>query len=42
LRWTSEGSLKVHVDRIFPLREAAQAHRALESRQTVGKVLLQP
>ena len=42
LNWVSEGRLKVRVDRVFPLREAAQAHQALESRKTAGKVLLQP
>jgi NADPH2:quinone reductase len=42
LRWVSEGSLKVRVHRIYPLREAAQAHQSLEGRQTAGKVLLQP
>jgi NADPH:quinone reductase len=42
LSWISEGSLNVHVDRVYPLREAAQVHRDLESRQTAGKVLLQP
>ncbi|MBP1624388.1 MAG: Alcohol dehydrogenase, zinc-binding domain protein, partial [Acidobacteria bacterium] len=42
LRWIAEGSLNVRIDRVFPLQEAAQAHRALESRQTAGKVLLQP
>jgi NADPH2:quinone reductase len=26
----------------FPLREAATAHRALETRQTTGKVVLEP
>ena len=40
LRWVSEGSLKVRVDRVYPLRDAPQAHRALEARQTSGKVLL--
>jgi NADPH2:quinone reductase len=42
LGWVSDSSLKVHIDRTYPLREAAEAHRALEARQTVGKVLLQP
>jgi NADPH2:quinone reductase len=42
LKWVSEKSLKIHIDRIYPLREAAQAHQALEGRQTSGKVLLQP
>ena len=40
--WIGDGSLNVHVDRTFPLADAAEAHRALASRQTVGKVLLQP
>ncbi|HXX71846.1 MAG TPA: quinone oxidoreductase [Candidatus Acidoferrum sp.] len=35
-----EGWLKLHVDRTFPLAEAAQAHRLLEGRQTVGKLIL--
>ncbi|HUQ80941.1 MAG TPA: quinone oxidoreductase [Gemmatimonadaceae bacterium] len=38
--WIREGWLKVHIDRTVPLAEAAEAHRALESRATVGKVLL--
>ena len=40
LGWVSEGALKVRVHRVYPLRDAAQAHRALEGRQTSGKVLL--
>jgi len=27
---------------VFPLKEAAEAHRQLEGRQTTGKVLLKP
>jgi NADPH2:quinone reductase len=42
LNWVLDGSLKVRIDRVFPLRDAAQAHQALETRQTAGKVLLQP
>ena len=34
------GRLKVRIDRTRPLSEAAEAHRALEGRQTTGKVLL--
>ena len=41
-QWISEKSLSIRVDRIYPLKAAAQAHQALESRQTAGKVLLQP
>jgi len=36
------GRLKVRIDRTFPLAEATEAHRALEGRQTAGKVLLIP
>ena len=36
------GRLKLRIDREVPLRDAAEAHRALESRQTSGKVLLIP
>lgn len=42
LKWVSEKSLKIHIDRTFPLKEAIRAHQALEARQTAGKVLLQP
>ena len=42
LGWVSEGWLHVHVDRVYPLAEAAEAHRALESRATTGKVLVRP
>jgi NADPH2:quinone reductase len=36
------GRLEVRIDRTYPLAEAAEAHRALEGRQTAGKVLLIP
>jgi NADPH:quinone reductase len=42
LNWISEGSLKIRVDRVYPLTEVTQAHDALEARQTAGKVLLLP
>jgi NADPH2:quinone reductase len=40
--WVAAGELNVRIDRRFPLAEAADAHRALEGRQTAGKVLLIP
>jgi len=40
LGWVADGSLDVHIGRRFPLAQAAEAHRALEGRGTVGKVLL--
>ncbi|MDA0655326.1 MAG: quinone oxidoreductase [Proteobacteria bacterium] len=36
-----EGNLKVTIDRIFPLADAAQAHRTIEAGLTKGKLLLQ-
>ena len=42
LGWIASGALKLRIDREFPLSEAAAAHRALEARQTTGKVLLIP
>lgn len=42
LQWVASGKLKLVIDRVYPLSEAAQAHRDLESRATAGKVLLVP
>ena len=42
LNWISQGKLKLHVHKVYPLAEAAQAHRDLEGRQTSGKLLLVP
>jgi NADPH:quinone reductase len=41
-RWMREGSLRVRIDREFPLARAAEAHAALAGRETTGKVLLVP
>jgi len=38
----AKGELKVVIDRTFKLSEAAEAHRYIESRQAVGRVLLVP
>jgi NADPH2:quinone reductase len=40
LRWIDEGKLKVRIHRVYPLAEAAAAHRDLEARRTHGKLLL--
>ena len=42
LGWVRDGTLRVRVDREVPLADAAAAHRALEARETAGKVLLIP
>ena len=36
------GELRVVIDRTFPLAEAADAHRHIESRRAFGRVLLIP
>ena len=42
LSWVERGELSVHIDREFSLARAAEAHQALESRATSGKVLIIP
>jgi NADPH:quinone reductase len=38
--WLRDGKLAVRIDREIALKDTAEAHRALESRETTGKVLL--
>jgi NADPH2:quinone reductase len=40
LNWIGQGKLKLHIHKEYPLADAAQAHRDLESRKTTGKLLL--
>jgi NADPH2:quinone reductase len=40
LRQVEDGKLRLTISRVLPLSEAAEAHRLLESRQVVGKLLL--
>jgi NADPH2:quinone reductase len=40
--WIRDGRLTLRIDREYALADAAQAHRALEGRETTGKVLLIP
>ena len=42
LRWLAAGELTPRIDSTFALEDAAQAHRAIEGRGTIGKVLLLP
>ena len=37
-----EKKLKLVIGKSFPLAEAAEAHRLLQSRQSVGKLVLVP
>ncbi len=41
LRWIKEGKIKPPVTRCFPLADAAAAHQAIESGQSVGKLILE-
>jgi NADPH2:quinone reductase len=40
--WIAAGDLRVDIGRRYPLEQTADAHRALEARETTGKVLLIP
>jgi NADPH2:quinone reductase len=42
LGWIRDGKLRVRTEFEFALKDAAEAHRALEGRRTTGKVLLLP
>jgi NADPH2:quinone reductase len=40
--WVRDGKLRLRIGAEFPLKDVAEAHRALEGRKTTGKVLLLP
>ena len=42
LQSIARGELKLRIHKVYPLADAAQAHRDLESRKTTGKLLLKP
>jgi NADPH:quinone reductase-like Zn-dependent oxidoreductase len=42
MKFFEDGTLKPVVDRVLPLEQAADAHRALENRAQFGKVVLAP
>ncbi len=42
LGWAAKGELKLRMEFMYPLAEAAQAQIDLESRKTTGKILLEP
>lgn len=42
LGWISSGDLKLNIGALYPLEEAAEAHRALEGRETTAKIVLNP
>lgn len=40
LELNAEGKLTAHVDRVFPLEKAGEAHEYVQARKNIGKVLL--
>lgn len=42
LGYLSEGQLKLTIGGVYPLEQAAEVHRLLQSRQTKGKLILKP
>jgi hypothetical protein len=40
LNGVASGALRLRIDRTYPLAQVAEAHRALESRATTGKLLI--
>ena len=40
LRWVQEGKIKAPMVQSYPFEKVADAHRALESGTTVGKLIL--
>jgi NADPH:quinone reductase len=40
--WVADGSLKLRIEHTYTLKDAAQAQRDLESRNTTGKLVLRP
>jgi NADPH2:quinone reductase len=41
LNWVAQKSLKLRIERLYPLAEVAQAQRDLESRKTTGKLVVE-
>lgn len=41
-QWINTGKIKLRIDKTFPLQEAAEAHKRLEGRLSIGKLLLLP
>jgi NADPH2:quinone reductase len=40
LNWVADGTLKLHIERSYPLSAVAQAYQDLEGRKTTGKLLI--
>ena len=42
MNWCADGKLAVHIHKVFPLAQTAQALKAIASRSVMGKVVLRP
>jgi NADPH2:quinone reductase len=42
MAWCADGKLSVHIHKVYPLRDAAAALKAIAARQVMGKVILRP
>ena len=42
LKWALGGELKLRMEHVYALEDAAKAHADMESRRTTGKILLEP
>jgi len=42
LAWVAEGKLSPHVHAVYPLKDAAEALKAIAAREVMGKVILRP
>jgi len=42
IQWASEGRISAHVDKVYPLTQAADALNAIARREVKGKVVLKP
>jgi NADPH:quinone reductase-like Zn-dependent oxidoreductase len=42
LKGVEEGWIQPHVDKTFPFDQAGEAHRYIEERKNIGKVILIP
>jgi NADPH2:quinone reductase len=42
LGWIRDGKVSLRIEHVYPLAQAAQAHRDLEGRKTTGKIILVP
>lgn len=40
--WIDRGELRIHVDKVLPLQQAAEAHALIEAGHTQGKIVLVP